>query len=254
MRKLTECARCKRKPTVVPVGQSSSWQCVAAAPDSVDFSAPNVSSASGGHARIGGVSGNTQNYASMCRTPDTPPGVSVRVSTPNRLRRPTSNGRARASTPSASVHPDNIDRVKMECHVCGYKSFPQWMNDKAHCLKCDAVLKSRPNCQQRQSRFRTAAMSCMNMQDASTWQTPTRAESDAAGGQNNDRELSPARLPNLLSTSGTRRSNSKPRIFGPERFFYDKNSYTGTHACGGPDHVAKGGGTVGSQFWRRSSA
>ena len=25
----------------------------------------------------------------------------------------------------------------------GYKSVPQWMNDKAHCLKCDAVVKTR---------------------------------------------------------------------------------------------------------------
>ena len=26
----------------------------------------------------------------------------------------------------------------------GYKSIPQWLNDKAHCLKCDAIVKSRP--------------------------------------------------------------------------------------------------------------
>ena len=25
----------------------------------------------------------------------------------------------------------------------GYKSVPQWLNDKAHCLKCDAIVKSR---------------------------------------------------------------------------------------------------------------
>lgn len=35
------------------------------------------------------------------------------------------------------------DRTKMTCHVCGYKSVPQWLNDKAHCLKCDAILKTR---------------------------------------------------------------------------------------------------------------
>ncbi|CAJ1433987.1 unnamed protein product [Effrenium voratum] len=35
------------------------------------------------------------------------------------------------------------DRTRMTCHVCGYKSVPQWMNDKAHCLKCDAVVKTR---------------------------------------------------------------------------------------------------------------
>jgi len=35
------------------------------------------------------------------------------------------------------------DRTRMTCHLCGYKSVPQWMNDKAHCLKCDAVVKTR---------------------------------------------------------------------------------------------------------------
>lgn len=35
------------------------------------------------------------------------------------------------------------DRVKMECPVCGYRSVPQWLNDQAHCLKCQAVLKTR---------------------------------------------------------------------------------------------------------------
>ncbi|CAK9022316.1 Hypothetical protein (Fragment) [Durusdinium trenchii] len=35
------------------------------------------------------------------------------------------------------------DRTRVTCHVCGYKSVPQWLNDKAHCLKCDAILKTR---------------------------------------------------------------------------------------------------------------
>eukprot|EP00931_Biecheleriopsis_adriatica_P066788 TRINITY_DN41060_c0_g1_i1.p1 TRINITY_DN41060_c0_g1~~TRINITY_DN41060_c0_g1_i1.p1 ORF type:complete len:388 (+),score=66.73 TRINITY_DN41060_c0_g1_i1:48-1211(+) len=35
------------------------------------------------------------------------------------------------------------ERVKMECPECGYKSVPQWLNDEAHCLKCQAVLKTR---------------------------------------------------------------------------------------------------------------
>mmetsp|Transcript_86595 Transcript_86595/g.250054 ORF Transcript_86595/g.250054 Transcript_86595/m.250054 type:complete len:353 (-) Transcript_86595:72-1130(-) len=33
------------------------------------------------------------------------------------------------------------DRTKVECIHCGYKSVPQWLNDRAHCLKCQAVLK-----------------------------------------------------------------------------------------------------------------
>ena len=34
------------------------------------------------------------------------------------------------------------DRTRVTCHLCGYKSVPQWLNDRAHCLKCDAVLKT----------------------------------------------------------------------------------------------------------------
>ncbi|CAJ1332116.1 unnamed protein product [Effrenium voratum] len=35
-------------------------------------------------------------------------------------------------------------------------------------------------------------------------------------------------------------SRCRPRgFFGPERFFYDKLSYTGVHTCGGPDTVHK---------------
>eukprot|EP00419_Tripos_fusus_P052424 CAMPEP_0172800762 /NCGR_PEP_ID=MMETSP1075-20121228/2782_1 /TAXON_ID=2916 /ORGANISM="Ceratium fusus, Strain PA161109" /LENGTH=463 /DNA_ID=CAMNT_0013638719 /DNA_START=58 /DNA_END=1449 /DNA_ORIENTATION=+ len=47
------------------------------------------------------------------------------------------------ATPTKAPHPDEMGRQKMECPRCGYKSFPQWMNDKAHCLKCDHVLKVR---------------------------------------------------------------------------------------------------------------
>jgi len=49
------------------------------------------------------------------------------------------------------------------------------------------------------------------------------------------------------------RAGSKDRPMGPERFFYDKSSYTGTHANGGPDHVAKGLGTSRDQTWKRPS-
>lgn len=46
---------------------------------------------------------------------------------------------------TAPQHRDFEDRVKMECPTCGFKSYPQWLNDQAHCLKCDTVLKKRPN-------------------------------------------------------------------------------------------------------------
>jgi len=47
------------------------------------------------------------------------------------------------------------------------------------------------------------------------------------------------------------RPASSPGVRGPERFFYDKSSYTGTHTRGGPDHVAVGQGTSYDQSWKR---
>jgi len=41
------------------------------------------------------------------------------------------------------------------------------------------------------------------------------------------------------------------RLVGPERFFYDRSTYTGTHTRGGPSSVAKGGGTSFDQSWKR---
>ncbi|CAE7418906.1 unnamed protein product [Symbiodinium sp. CCMP2592] len=41
------------------------------------------------------------------------------------------------------------------------------------------------------------------------------------------------------------------RLVGPERFFYDRSTYTGTHTRGGPSSVAKGGGTSFDQTWKR---
>lgn len=57
------------------------------------------------------------------------------------------------------------------------------------------------------------------------------------------------------SRGSIKRSSSRGvgcgRMVGPERFFYDKSSYTGTHANGGPSSVAKGGGTSVDQSWKR---
>lgn len=61
--------------------------------------------------------------------------------------RPAHGSKAGPKTHSKhGVHPDQQNRVKMECPTCGYKSFPQWMNDEAHCLKCQTVLKRRRGC------------------------------------------------------------------------------------------------------------
>lgn len=40
-------------------------------------------------------------------------------------------------------------------------------------------------------------------------------------------------------------------LVGPERFFYDKATYTGTHIRGGPSSVPKGMGTSTDQSWKR---
>eukprot|EP00746_Dinoflagellata_sp_MGD_P065197 gnl/MRDRNA2_/MRDRNA2_27173_c0_seq1.p1 gnl/MRDRNA2_/MRDRNA2_27173_c0~~gnl/MRDRNA2_/MRDRNA2_27173_c0_seq1.p1 ORF type:complete len:410 (-),score=52.87 gnl/MRDRNA2_/MRDRNA2_27173_c0_seq1:95-1324(-) len=41
------------------------------------------------------------------------------------------------------------DRIRMECTQCGFKCVPQWFNDEAHCLKCDAILRTRAGCQEK---------------------------------------------------------------------------------------------------------
>ncbi|CAE7469644.1 unnamed protein product [Symbiodinium microadriaticum] len=63
------------------------------------------------------------------------------------------------------------------------------------------------------------------------------------------------RLANASRPSSRGRPGSKGpgtgRLVGPERFFYDKSTYTGTHTRGGPSSVAKGGGSSVDQSWKR---
>jgi hypothetical protein len=77
------------------------------------------------------------------------------------------------------------------------------------------------------------------------------------GKTKKDEHLIDTSLPNLLNTtcvshsgvwepkeaSARRLDTPSRQPKGPERFFYDKSTYTGTHARGGPDHVPKGLGT-----------
>jgi hypothetical protein len=42
-----------------------------------------------------------------------------------------------------------------------------------------------------------------------------------------------------LCTRAHTRSKLRPECYGPQRFFYDRSSYTGTHANNGPDRVPK---------------
>jgi len=53
---------------------------------------------------------------------------------------------------------------------------------------------------------------------------------------------------------GMRGSRSANRVMGPERFFYDKSTYTGTHVRGGPERVPKGAGTSSNQTWKRPTS
>jgi len=123
--------------------------------------------------------------------------------------------------PVTSLHQDEVDQVKMMYHKCHNKSPPQLLNDKAH--DSDGLSKasrlSKAGCQKRPDR---------------------------------------TGLPNLLSQKSSSfgmsrrpQSHSTSRLFGPERFFYDKSSYTGMHKAGSPNHVANGNGTVAPQFWTR---
>jgi len=91
---------------------------------------------------------------------------------------------AAVETPMVVTHGDE-ERVKMTCHVCGYKSVPQWLNDKAHCLKCDAIVKSRQslhgevdlpeNLQKDLSSYRAPG-------EASTYKTSPGSAMESAGG------------------------------------------------------------------------
>jgi len=80
--------------------------------------------------------------------------------------------------------------------------------------------------------------------------TPARSRVPAlAGGAGNgpvELDLSAA-----ATAAAAAREEVPMKLRGPERFFYDKNSYTGTHARGGPASVPKGAGTSFDQSWKR---
>jgi len=201
-------------------------------------------------------------------------------------------------------------RVKIECLTCGYKSFPQWMNDQAHCLKCDAVVRTRPSCHE------TVPESVRSERRApgevSTYKQPPGSAMESASGccqlapdgvhhwkygkcsycqvaegkiaKTLGKMLDPgavdgcrvggkcmfkfARCSKCGRAEGALQEQARQRPAvatgmqcdrpksvgrGPEKFFYDKNSYTGTHAQGGPDRIAKGSGSLPDQSWKRPS-
>eukprot|EP00930_Biecheleria_cincta_P079264 TRINITY_DN6702_c0_g2_i2.p1 TRINITY_DN6702_c0_g2~~TRINITY_DN6702_c0_g2_i2.p1 ORF type:complete len:311 (+),score=27.64 TRINITY_DN6702_c0_g2_i2:41-973(+) len=185
-------------------------------------------------------------------------------------------------------------RVKIQCPTCGYKSFPQWMNDQAHCLKCDAVVRTRPSCHQTVaesvqgarrapgevstykqppgSAMESASGCCQQVAEgkiaktAGTMLDPGASEGCRAGGKCMFKFArcskcgraegvlqEPARKSPAAALAAMQSDQPKSAGRGPERFFYDKNSYTGTHAQGGPDRVAKGSGSIPDQCWKRPS-
>jgi len=209
-------------------------------------------------------------------------------------------------------------RVKMQCPTCGYKSFPQWMNNQAHCLKCDAVLRTRPSCNETDPIFDTTKVPEPGRRDrrapgeVSTFKQPPGSAMESASGccqvapdgvhhwkygkcsycqvaegkiaKTSGTMLDPgasegcrqggkcmfkfARCSKCGRAEGAMQESAqqKPAVAagmqcekpksvgtGPERFFYDKDSYTGTHAQGGPERVAKGTGSLPDQSWKRPS-
>jgi len=168
------------------------------------------------------------------------------------------------------------DRARIECTTCGYKCTPQWLNDEAHCLKCWAVLWLKPSVHQRDTPVRPSsrgssggrkepgavgplpgalqlcrdASAVLHRKGSATQKCDSRQRSDYSSGG----RTSPADRASLRTRSLSR-SGSKDQVSrsGPERFFYDKSTYTGTHLRGGPDSVAKGGGTCADQSWKRTS-
>merc|ERR1712039_116094 len=71
------------------------------------------------------------------------------------------------------------------------------------------------------------------------------ARSVTAGKANVNATL-PASARNPAAASGGSRD-----LRGPERFFYDRSTYTGAHRHGGPESVNKGSGTAHDQSWKR---
>merc|ERR1712151_236420 len=178
-----------------------------------------------------------------------------------------SMGRTISDRSSLSSSSPGGERVRMECYRCGYKCVPQWLNDEAHCLKCQAVLKTQPSVHERGVRpsptrmrnRRATTPAKTNSENAIARSSDGRQQvtdenglyqatllskvSGNSGRSNNHRANTPAR-------SDDQGANAR-KIVGPERFFYDKSSYTGTHSNGGPSSVSKGDGTGVNMSWKR---
>lgn len=117
-----------------------------------------------------------------------------------------------------------LDARMIECPACGDRC-SQWLNDEARCMKCSMVL-----------RRITTPMRPNSRGIANPPRPGTRAAAALRGSSFSD-DMTPEFGRSVPS--------------GPERFFYDKSSFTGTHARGGPSSVPKGGGTACDHSWKR---
>lgn len=113
--------------------------------------------------------------------------------------------------------------------MCGYKCVPQWLNDEAHCLKCQTVLKRRPSVHQRGG---TATGPVSSTQQRASSQPKMYDNCSSLRTSDDPRVSTPAKL---LGSSPSR------QLVGPERFFYDTSTFTGTHAQGSHEHSDKHG-------------
>jgi len=93
---------------------------------------------------------------SYCSQAEPPRGAVARAPPTAATAKTTKPPAAVATPPAAAAAPapaaevaeakgERGDRQKVECQFCGYKCIPQWLNDQAHCLKCQAVLKVQPS-------------------------------------------------------------------------------------------------------------
>eukprot|EP00929_Paragymnodinium_shiwhaense_P083055 TRINITY_DN4409_c0_g3_i1.p1 TRINITY_DN4409_c0_g3~~TRINITY_DN4409_c0_g3_i1.p1 ORF type:complete len:373 (-),score=51.14 TRINITY_DN4409_c0_g3_i1:440-1531(-) len=133
----------------------------------------------------------------------------------------------------------NLTCLSCGCHYCGacLHGDAGKMESLVKCLRCGKKPQVKPNAER------------------SAWSSPAGCDKGERLPQaGTPMSRSPSTGEEMLRTpSKEQRSPSKP-LYGPERFFYDKSSYTGMHAKGGPDHVAKGGGSTVDSSWKRPDA
>lgn len=237
MASLVKCARCGKKPTVKSNAERSSWQAVANPPCNV-----------GGGPRYDGDDGAANSAFTS--------GLRQEMHTTTRVAVRGPRSKERATTPSGAVRgPERFfyDRSSYtgthalggpERVAKGAGSLPDEAWKRPPALEiADADLPSLLS-RRSEGHSGTAALAGAVVCKPST---PGAVRPSSRGGG------AAVRPSTRDAVSAARPSSRGPgsRLAGPERFFYDKSTYTGTHTRGGPSSVAKGGGTAWDQSWKR---